>query len=650
MTFRKDQLEASLHEERKLIENGKLKEENPLDRSEPFQRLCNAARRGDPKVCQEAITAGANINARDEFDYTPLILASLCGHYDVAHFLLESGALCERDTFQGERCIYGALNDAMRNLLLSYDYSKSTDPLQPFAAHVTSLLSREEPDTYDILITSADRSFKLHKFILAARCVYFQKKLSSTPEITSWSLPASIPTQALEIAIRYIYLGELPRDVGGGPGTGFSEEQVLEGIDKISIQFEIRSLWHELQEIHNRRVSRQNRANETARGRSQLESWFRDNVLRQKITIDSEKAKEVKWDRNNGIFADVLLRADELEVEDTPDCSGAQTPVQNTSIPMGPMPSLSLQSAPNSIRRKRTSILFPAHRAMLLRSDYFSGMFSSGFIEAQKTPHLHIVTVDCTPDVLEAVLAFLYCEKTDFPLDLAIEVLFAADQLFIERLKNKAALVISTLGSSSVIQQKETALSESESPSPPSDILDPFEIMRAAWELRVPRLETFVARYLAYSLERFIDLPELADLIRESAARIRNREETDSIELVDDIRHYLSERFRLRFEGDGIAEMMVDEAKGDAEVDTEEETTAATGNVRQTTSGQNAEGEEMSAQAQTQLPSTTNSIISGEIRTLDGELVGDEFEKDSLNYRMLLGKIDALLERLELDA
>lgn len=29
--------------------------------------------------------------------------ASLCGHFEVVQLLLESGALCERDTFQGER-------------------------------------------------------------------------------------------------------------------------------------------------------------------------------------------------------------------------------------------------------------------------------------------------------------------------------------------------------------------------------------------------------------------------------------------------------------------------------------------------------------------------------------------------------------------
>ncbi len=76
MAPRKDQLEASLHEEKKLIENGQLKEKNPLDTSEDFSTLCEACRRGDLKTCQEVIMNGVNINARDEFDYTPLILVS----------------------------------------------------------------------------------------------------------------------------------------------------------------------------------------------------------------------------------------------------------------------------------------------------------------------------------------------------------------------------------------------------------------------------------------------------------------------------------------------------------------------------------------------------------------------------------------------
>lgn len=44
------------------------------------------------------------------------------------------------------------------------------------------------------------------------------------------------------------------------------------------------------------------------------------------------------------------------------------------------------------------------------------------------------------------------------------------------------------------------------------------------------------------------------------------------------------------------------------------------------------------------------STYGANIRTLDGEVVGDEFDSDSINYQILLEKIDKLLERLKLDA
>jgi hypothetical protein len=74
--LRKDQLEISLHNEQKLIKEGAIIDDNPLDLTEPFRELCEACRKGDLKVCQERITEGVNINARDPYDYTPLILVS----------------------------------------------------------------------------------------------------------------------------------------------------------------------------------------------------------------------------------------------------------------------------------------------------------------------------------------------------------------------------------------------------------------------------------------------------------------------------------------------------------------------------------------------------------------------------------------------
>jgi ankyrin repeat and BTB/POZ domain-containing protein 1 len=74
MVQSKHQIEAALAAENQDIKAGRLKEESPLDLSENFRQLCEASRRGDLKTCQEKISQGANINARDRFDYTPLIL------------------------------------------------------------------------------------------------------------------------------------------------------------------------------------------------------------------------------------------------------------------------------------------------------------------------------------------------------------------------------------------------------------------------------------------------------------------------------------------------------------------------------------------------------------------------------------------------
>jgi ankyrin repeat and BTB/POZ domain-containing protein 1 len=76
MVLNKHEIEVALRNEHLDISAGRLKEDNPLDLSENFRLLCEACRRGDLKVCQEKITEGVNINARDRFDYTPLILVN----------------------------------------------------------------------------------------------------------------------------------------------------------------------------------------------------------------------------------------------------------------------------------------------------------------------------------------------------------------------------------------------------------------------------------------------------------------------------------------------------------------------------------------------------------------------------------------------
>ncbi|CAG8428869.1 unnamed protein product [Penicillium salamii] len=613
--LRKDQLEISLVEEKKLIKEGTIKDDNPLDLSEPFRELCNACRQGDLKVCQEKISEGVNVNARDPYDYTPLILASLCGHYETAQLLLESGALCERDTFQGERCLYNALNDRIRNLLLEYDYSKSTDPLQPLAAHITSLLVRETPVTADIVVTASEQSLHLHKFILAARSPYFLAKLAAAPESATWKLPNTIPPEAFGAAIKYLYLGEAPRDLRSGPGTGFTESETFAGVDRISKYLDIPSLPESILESGDRRRARQRRNDEISKGRDQMDQWFQKNVLGNRIVVETSKVNDVQWNRINPIFADVLLRADELPEEEEEDIAGNGAPTE------GPK-----------------STIFPCHRAMLLRSEFFQTMFSSTFREAYVKDQLTIIDVDCSPEVLEIILTFLYTERADFPLEIAVDVLFAADMLFIEKLKTKAAVVISTLGSAGM-SQAEAAKTRG---TTDEDDIDIYSIVKAAWLTRVQRLEEFAARYLAYRLEAHIDTPEFAELIQESASRIKARQETDSIEMLDDIRFYLGERFRLRFDEAGLDEMMEEGEQSDnseAEEEQDVDTNLAEGVAALEVSKETSDHQPQQSQEQ-----------GPEIRALDGALVVDEFSEDAMNYEILLEKLDDLLERLNLEA
>lgn len=439
-------------------------------------------------------------------------------------------------------------------------------------------------------------------------------------------------------------------------------------MDKISKHLEIQSLSQLILDGTDRRLARQRRADEVEKGRDQLDLWFRQNVIKHKMVTDTSKADDVKWDRGNGIFADVLLRADEDEdeviVEDSSgvpldDEARSKPTSDRLGIPIGPAALAS--RSPSRTRKSRTSVLFPCHKAMLIRSEFFLTMFSSSFKEAQITPHLQIIPIDCSPTVLEIILTFLYTERADFPLDLAVDVLFAADLLFLEKLKAKAAVVISTLGNGIA-----TAMPSLENPND-DEYLDIYEILRAAWLTRVQRLEEFAARYMAYRLQAYIDEPEFAEIVKESASRISARQVTDSIELLDDIRHYLSERFRLRFEDSGLEDVW-DEEQAITAAEPERESVlneqgqkdaAGAGglpNWGTTDSGSSPPEDEAidmrSAEAAAATPVTAGEALmqTGEVRTLDGEIAGDEFAADAINYQILLGKIDKLLEKLKLDA
>lgn len=559
------------------------------------------------------------------------------------------------------------------------------------------------PNTSDIELTSDNHSFELHKFLLSARSPYFQKKLEAHPQTEHWKLATAIPDESFHVVLQYMYLGDVPKDLSSSR-SGVSDEDILTGIDKISKQLEIEHLWEAILAGGDRRLARQRYQDEVARALGQVGHFFETKIIGHKMTVDTDQVDKVTWKCGNSIFADILLRADEPEDEEDqdqeanglaaqPDALENPSSLHGAGIPIGPA-----LAAPVA-GRARKSVLYPAHKAMLIRSDYFQRMFSGEYVESRKDDDnkLHVVTVDCRPAVLELVLAFLYTESAACPLEHALELLYAADMLFLDTLKTKAAIAISTLGSgrrsalvdrthggaeqgnssngtSSARQQQNGSATKSTPPplirantsaatvvedeeEAEEEPINIYDVIHAAWDLRVQRLEEFAARYLAQRLEDYIDDPEFHELIRESAHRIQRREETDTIELLDDIRYYLSERFRLRFEDADLHDILGDDGEISPEavaalVKEQEEGAQKQAATAAAAAVANGDGIPLvSDQAPPTTATTTTTTTTMEhLRTLDGEAVEDEFLADAVNYQVLLGKIDSMLERLNLDA
>ena len=116
------------------------------------------------------------------------------------------------------------------------------------------------------------------------------------------------------------------------------------------------------------------------------------------------------------------------------------------------------------------------------------------------------------------------------------------------------------------------------------------------------------------------------------------------------LRYYLSERFRLRFEDAGLEKMMDENAaaaigQGIADPALNREGPHIVNDTVSFTDLTKAEVIDAHR-------SDGNELLFGELdaRNYEEETEGDEFKGDAIKYQVLLGKIDALLKRLNLDA
>lgn len=540
--------------------------ENAADNNDPIARkifddLCQACRVGDLTDVQ-ILAPQININQLDEWDYLPLILALLCGHLDIVKYLLGNGALCDKDTFEGERCVYGALNDLIRNTLLSYDMNISMEVANPFISHIIKL-QRDDLDwvkldslnTKDVAFdfddeesnsndsknekinnlvnfrTSMKNENKVitaHKFILNTRSPYFARKFNcdwknkliiKANDIISDLAPKKFCTE-FKYLINLIYLN-------------FSSNK----IDIFKLDY---AILFELMDILELDISllelvKLETSKNTFRKKSKLRNHARKNIF--------EACKKQFLDEYSNLIPLCLHTKTTISCDEKMKLLGSS--YFDTII----------YCLDEDLDQR---CYFPVNKAMLLRASYYEVLFNAKFEESvhrQMNNKYRIVEQVIIGDnnssddelknsicnsipVIEVNLAskentilflhFLYgYDNLDFPLDAALEMLFFGHYLEFDALVAYSSKVL--IGAR--VNRTEKLIEY--------DLQTLSYLLKASWTTSNERLKEFVSRSLTMKIAEYYNDPIFIDLVRESASMVKNRDEWDSIELIDEIRYYL---------------------------------------------------------------------------------------------------------------
>lgn len=531
--------------------------------SDVFESLCLACRSGDIETTDSLLsTPDLNINQVDEWDYSPLILASLCGHTKIVELLLIRGAVCDRDTFQGARCLYGALNDTIRDLLISFDISKKVDMSQPFASHISSLLSPlNQIPTSDIvfwfpqvngLLINDYLVFRLNRFILAARSPYFFNKFKKTG---AWYLksviemPVSTNPVVFKVVVDYAYLrtDTLPID----------KEETRDQLIKFASKLQLNDLLESIDIIKEAK-------NEKEKAKAKHEASFMF-VERARKDLDAFLINHIV---DNSVTSYLNLQ-DAIDFEDISTETYITEDQKQRLLESPTIPDIILSTIDSE---SESVVYFPVHKAILARSEYFETMFKSDiFLSSQEAlpvyrddkrtlgksvinrplvlpQHLPVIQISSTTsssEVSKIILSFLYHDDIPrIPMMHTIELLFAADELFLERLKTMCAVNITSQFSKFTYDDLQT-LEESVGYSP-------YDLIRISRQTRCDKLEQHITKLLAYNLKKIYhdaeNKSQLCILIEESAYQIKDRQDTDTIELIDEIRYYLGKKYAVNDE------------------------------------------------------------------------------------------------------
>ncbi|KAJ8257950.1 hypothetical protein GJAV_G00191510 [Gymnothorax javanicus] len=442
--------------------------------------LFTSCRKGDVSRVRYLVEQrDVELNVRDAWDSTPLYYACLCGHVELVQYLLANGAKCEVNTFDGERCLYGALNDKVRRLLKEYKQI----PIKAIQRDDYNLFLQsflEQELFSDVVFLVHGQSFSTHRCILSARSEYFSDMFQTKwrgKSIIALKHPLINPA-AFGAILHYLYTGRCDIDVSFAADCKRLAKQC-------KIQDLIELLESKSKQAHGFVTSK-------------------PGTCVKVLTLEPQSNRKVQEEM--AILADCSLPA-ELRV------GYGELPFDKTD---------NFPSYPDICFRVE-GYDFLCHKVFFCgRSDYFRALLEDHFSEGetmQSQPCTSVITLHNLPyDIFIRVLYYIYSGDTELNEDNVEDVLCVADMYLLPGLKRLCGRALAkTLCQENVLH-----------------------LWKTARLYRLLRLEDQCTELMARIIEKLVEDPEFAEMVEEDAQAVAHRQETDSIPLVDDIRFHIT--------------------------------------------------------------------------------------------------------------
>ncbi|XP_043245593.1 ankyrin repeat and BTB/POZ domain-containing protein 1-like isoform X1 [Amphibalanus amphitrite] len=383
------------------------------------------------------------VNIRDKWDSTPLYYACLCGHAELVEYLLEAGARCEANTFDGERCLYGALTDEIRRVLLRrHAVTRQTIRRDVYQEFLRRLL--EAHPFSDITFVVHGASFPVHRCVLAARSEYFCDMLDTKwRDRTTVTLTNDLVNPAAFASLlQFLYTGRLETAVAD-----------VDDCLRLANQCRLTDLRHQLEE-HIARVD------EFVSGKP--------GTRVTQLVLESDEA-----------LAELALDLAVMAEQAVPPalCSWAV----GTELPLMPKVPPRYADVVFLVEEHR----FPAHKVFFCgRSEYFRALLRDPFSESGCDAGVPLITLrGLTAPVFVSMVHFVYQNTATLTESTVLDVLSAADMCLLPGLKRLCGnFLVDLLDRENVLP-----------------------VLKTARLFQLPKLEDACTQFIAENLDQVLD-------------------------------------------------------------------------------------------------------------------------------------------------